>query len=457
MKTKTINSFCIAGTDSGVGKTVITLALIRAFVERGFNVQPFKCGPDYIDSEFHSKAANNNSYNLDTWMMGAEQVKKTFKRKIQNVDMGIVEGVMGLFDGAKTDSLEGSTASVADLLDIPIILVVNAKNIAQSIAAVVKGYHTLYPNIKIAGIIANNVGSEGHKNILCDALKKHHLPPLIGAIPKNKAFELSERHLGLTPDLETGKTDEWYSNIAKVIENSIDLNLLLKISQIEKPEFKKPVKHKFHSKLKLGIADDESFHFYYKDNLDLLEDNGFELVTFSPLHDIKLPGDLNAVYFGGGFPEMFAENLSSNKTMINSIKDFAENNGVIFAECGGYMYLVKDFVNSEKEVFPMCNILDGTGKMTNKLQNFGYKEIVLDKNCLFGKDGTTFKGHEFHWSTIELKQSNLNLFLTKRIKEEKWKETGQIYKNVFASYIHLHFLSNPEIVKNMKKIILSTN
>jgi cobyrinic acid a,c-diamide synthase len=191
----TFHSFCIAGTDSGVGKTVITLALIRAFVNRGLKVQPFKCGPDYIDSEFHTKAAKNSSYNLDTWMMGAEQVKKTFSRKIQNTDIGIIEGVMGLFDGAKSDSLEGSTASVADLLKIPIILVINAKNMAQSISAVVKGYHTLYSNINISGVIANNVASEGHKNILAEALKKHNLPPLIGAIPKNEAFELSERHL----------------------------------------------------------------------------------------------------------------------------------------------------------------------------------------------------------------------------------------------------------------------
>ena len=493
MKNSRINAFCIAGTNSGVGKTVITLALIRAFVERGLKVQPFKCGPDYIDSEFHTKAAHNSSYNLDTWMMGEEQVKKTFVKHTQNVDIAVVEGVMGLFDGAELDSLKGSTASVADLLDIPIILVVDAKSMAQSIAAVVKGYNTLYPETNIAGVIANNVGSNKHKTLLENVLKKHNLPPLIGSIPKNKAFELSERHLGLTPDSEVGKADEWYSEIGKVIEKNINCDVLLNISQIERPKYipqeihadgvlkinnrsavtlsnldlenksvnYDPAKyntsgiHISDPKIKLGYANDDAFHFYYKDNLDLLEDNGFELIPLSPLYDKKLPDNLDALYLGGGFPEMFIEQLSSNRTMIRSIKEFAENNGIIFAECGGYMYLVDEFITSAGNRFPMCGILNGTGRMTNRLQNFGYKEVCLDKDCILGKKGTKMKGHEFHWSTIDFDDKNDNFFLARNINQDEWKNTGQIHKNVFASYIHLHFLSNPEI--ELPGIFISCN
>jgi cobyrinic acid a,c-diamide synthase len=484
MPKKIFNSFCIAGTDSGVGKTVITLGLIRALTERSFSVQPFKCGPDYIDSEFHTKAAASSSancmleqefcsqdlslnrtgnskvnksswvsYNLDTWMMGEKQVKATYVRKVQDADCAVIEGVMGLFDGAGLNSLSGSTASVADLLNVPIILVVNAKNIAQSIAAMVKGYNSLYPQINISGVIANNVGSEHHKKLLQDVLKMHNLPPLIGAIPQNKTFELSERHLGLTPDFEAGKTDEWYSAVAKIVEENINIDLLLKISEKKKTEFNNDINDKVTPEIRLGIAEDEAFHFYYKDNLDLLEKNGFELVSFSPLHDKKLPDNLDAVYFGGGFPEMFIDKLSSNLTMKESIKDFAENNGVIFAECGGYMYLVDRFINLHGETYSMCGILDGIGRMTNELQNFGYKEICVGENCCLGEIGTTVKGHEFHWSTIDFERDDKNLFLVKNINEKECHDAGQCYKNVFGSYIHLHFLSNPVIIKNFRNFI----
>ncbi len=447
-----MNSFCIGGVSSGAGKTVITLGLIKAFARRGLKVQPFKCGPDYIDTEFHTKAAKGNSYNLDTWMMGEDQVKKTYARNVQDADIGIVEGVMGLFDGVDSESLKGSTASVADILDIPIILIVNAKSMAQSIAAVVMGYNSLYRNIKITGVIANNVGSEKHKKLLQIALKKHGLPPLLGTIPKNIVFELSERHLGLTPDQEAGKSDGWYSELAGVIEQSIDMDLLLNLTEISRPDYSSG-NPEHEREFKIGIAEDDAFHFYYKDNLNLLENSGFELIKFSPLDDERLPDNLDALYLGGGFPEMFIEQLSSNKSMVKSIRNFAGNKGVIFAECGGYIYLVDKFIDDAGKVFQMCGILEGTGRMTKKLQNFGYKEVFLDKECIFGPVGTTLKGHEFHWSTIDIDGKNENFVLTGNVKEDNQVEAGQVCGNVFASYIHLHFLSNPEVIRHFKSFI----
>lgn len=447
------NAFCIAGTSSGVGKTVITLALIRAMTSKGKKVQPFKCGPDYIDTEYHSKSAYKDSYNLDTWMMGDKNVRNTFERKMQNADIGIIEGVMGLFDGAEVDSLVGSTASVANILKVPIILVVNAKSMAQSISAVVKGYNTLYSDIKISGIIANNVNSKRHKEILSETLKKHKLPPLIGAIPSDSLFKVPERHLGLVPTFESDKEDQWLNDIAEIIEGSVDLDLLMNVTVIEKklamikyPEFS------YSKKIRVGIAYDEAFHFYYKDNLDLLELFGFELVKFSPLNDTDLPVNLDFLYFGGGFPETFAEQLSVNCSMIGSVKTFAENNGIIFAECGGYMYLVESFEDVEGNNYPMCGLLKGKGKMKNKLQNFGYKQIKLKEDCLLGKAGTKFKGHEFHWSVIDT-DINSELFMTKGVRESKWYKSGQKLNNVFASYIHIHFLSNLLVVENIRNFV----
>ena len=450
---KKINAFCIAGTNSGAGKTVITLALIKAFSNIGMRVQPFKCGPDYIDTEFHTDAAGTPSYNLDTWMMGNEEIKNTFSRNIQNRDMAIVEGVMGLFDGASSETLEGSSAAVAKYLDIPIILIVNAKSMAQSIAAVVKGYHTLYPGITISGVIANNVGSEKHKKILTEALKYHNLPELIGTIPKNDAFKLPERHLGLTASAELKKDQKWLNRIAEIIAENIDLNALLRITETNKPECSQTPDPISCTPLRLAIANDEVFHFYYQDNLDLLEKYGFELIKFSPLNDNKLPKNIHAVYIGGGFPENFADRLSSNKSMISSLKNFADNNGVIFAECGGYMYLADSFITSDNKKLPMCGIMEGDGIMKDRLQNFGYKKIVLDKPTLFGNKGTMFKGHEFHWSVINNENLKNHLFLTQNLHSGEHCKAGQIYRNVFASYVHIHFLSNPHLIPHFRKFI----
>jgi len=459
-KTKNIidfNAFCIAGTNSGVGKTTITLGILRALHNRGFKVQPFKCGPDYIDTEFHNKAAFSNSYNLDTWMMGESEVNNTFQTVASTADCAVVEGVMGLFDGANTGSLIGSSAGVAKLLNLPIILVVNAKGMAQSIAAIVKGYHTLYDDINIAGVIANNVGSDRHGKMLANILASANLPPLVGYLHRNSDLKMSERHLGLTPPVEENKNSDWYDIIAENIEKHVNLDLILKLFKTDKFVFtvKSLPKICEEKKIRLGIAFDDAFHFYYQDNLDLLETKGFELVKFSPLEDSSIPNNIDALYIGGGFPEMFAQKLSSNRLMIRSIKSFAEDNGIIYAECGGYMYLSNQLIDIGGNKFKMCNIIPSIAKMANKLQKLGYRTINLKMNNLFGSKGTEFKGHEFHWSSMDFTATLNSAWQIKGTRDKKWHESGVNYKNVYASYIHVHFRSNPKIVDNLKEFIMN--
>ena len=324
------STFCIAGTSSGDGKTTVTLALLRALYNRGLNTQPFKCGPDYIDPTFHNKACKKHSRNLDCWMMGAEAVKKSFARGSANMDCSVIEGVMGLFDSSKPGSLSGSTAETAIELNVPVILTINARGMAGSIAAMVKGYTEFCKDINVIGVIANRVGSENHASLLREALEAANLPPLLGYLPRNEDFVLPERHLGLVPFIENEKSGEWFDMLAFEAEKCFDIDKILELTQ--KP---RPVAASIENsecKVRLAIAQDQAFHFYYEDNLDILRNCGFELVAFSPILDTELPGNIGGIYFGGGFPEVFASELSANESMRRQISDFAEAGGSIYAE-----------------------------------------------------------------------------------------------------------------------------
>jgi cobyrinic acid a,c-diamide synthase len=445
------SAFCIAATNSGSGKTTITLALLRALKRRGLKVQPFKCGPDYIDPGFHQQAAGRESINLDTWMMSEKGVKESFSRSCLDRKIAVVEGVMGLFDGFSASSLVGSSADCARLLNLPVILVVNAKGMAGSIAPLVKGFCEFNDEVKIAAVIANNVGSESHTKILRDALEYADLPPLLGGLPKNPEWQLQERHLGLTPFLENEKSSAWFENLADAVEKFINVDKLLELTEIMQPELpqssSQPVSDK---KVRLALARDSAFHFYYPDNLYLLRQAGFEIVEFSPLTDKKLPEGCRMVMLGGGFPEMFAAELTANHEMRQAIKGFADNDGFIYAECGGFMYLGESLSNSAGETFPMCGVIPGDSKMTPKLRSLGYREVTTLTETPFGPADTTMRGHEFHWSEMELRQSCQPLYRQQSRRGGK-KLCGAHINNVFASYIHIHFISTPKVVDYFNK------
>jgi cobyrinic acid a,c-diamide synthase len=438
---------CIAGTSSGDGKTTVTLALLRALYNRGLKVQPFKCGPDYIDPTFHYKASENRSRNLDCWMMGVNAVKDSFAHGSMGMDVSVIEGVMGLYDASQPGSLSGSTAEVAINVDVPIILTVNVKGMAGSIAAMVKGYCDFCSGVKIIGVIANRVGSANHASLLREALELAELPPLLGYLIRNDKFSLPERHLGLVPFIENKKSTEWFDMLANEAEKCFDIDEIIRLSNHQILSFAAP--QVLEKKIKLGIAYDQAFHFYYEDNLDILRDCGFELVEFSPLNDQKIPDSIQAIYLGGGFPEVFAAQLEQNISMRQSIKEFACTGGTIYAECGGFMYLTDALKDINRQEYRMCGVIPAMADMGQRLRSLGYREVNSCNHSFLGPPGTILRGHEFHWSTTKFTKEPIPAWrMLSTRKDAKLTATGYQAKNIMASYIHLHFASNINAIKN---------
>ncbi len=440
-------SLCIAGTHSGVGKTTLTLGILAALRARGLQVQPFKCGPDFIDPGHHRRASGVVSRNLDGWMMGEEGVMESYARASGSADVAVVEGVMGLFDGASSSAIAGSTAHVCRMLDIPIVLVVNAKAMARSVAALVKGFVSFEEGSRIVGVVANNVSSERHAEILREALESASLPPLLGTLPTRESWHTPERHLGLVAESEESRGDEWFAELARDVENDLDLDLLLKMCEASRPLEPAPqcCSDAVLPSVRIGIARDEAFHFYYEDNLDMLRRFGAELISFSPLHDNELPPGLDGLYIGGGFPEMFAQQLSANKDMRSSIKSFADQNGHIYAECGGFMYLCRQLTDMDGNSYDMCGALPAGTTMESRLNRLGYIEAKTVGEGLFGPSGTSLRGHEFHWSSCENDGQCEGAAFDVTFLRRKGHERRGIHRGrVWASYSHLHFASNPD-------------
>ena len=446
----------IAATNSGAGKTSISLGLTRALTRRGLKVQTFKVGPDFLDPTYLTMASERTCYNLDSWMMGNEYLPKLFARTTQNADIAIIEGVMGLYDGASPTSLDGSTAEVADILDAPIVLIVNARGASRSFAAMVKGYSTFEERINISAVIANRCGSDRHKKWLAESLAAAKLPEIIGAIERQSFPELPSRHLGLvTADRETLKV-EVIDKLADICEQNIDIDALIELAS-KAPAIEAENEQVTNSakSVRLGIAKDSAFHFYYPDNLEALQRYGCTLVGFSPINDASLPDDLDGLYIGGGYPEEFAEALSANETMRNSIAEFANSNKPIYAECGGLMYLGNKLITSNTKEYPMVGLLDINTKMLYRFKTLGYVQVDFLQDSLWGTKDTTIRGHEFHYSEItEPLGNNSGLQKVYSVKRRTGSESsieGFQKQNILASYTHLHFASRPETVKNFVK------
>lgn len=453
-----MGAICIAAPSSGSGKTTLSLGIMAALVKRGLKVQPFKCGPDYVDTEYHQLAAKRKSRNLDTWLMGAEGVINTFQKNSADADMAVIEGVMGLYDGPSSESMEGSTAHVAKLLSVPVILVIDARKIAGSIAPLVKGFSEFHPDVKVAGVIANKISGPAHCDILSGALRAHNLPPLLGCMPSNSSWSIDERHLGLLPLFENTGYAEWLEGLSVEIEKNIDMDTLVKISETSVPPMisRRDALTAARRKMRVGLAFDEAFHFYYQDNIELLEENNIEIVKFSPLRDASLPPDLNGLYIGGGYPEIFASELSANPSMLADIRKRAKDGLPVYAECGGLMYLSSAITDKAGKKYDMCGVLPCDTCMKDKLQSFGYKELKTLHDSILGPAGTSYRGHEFHWSCIEnCSSENLRkaALSSRPFKDAAPEEKGFIINNVYASYIHAHFKSNPDIAFNIYKFL----
>ncbi|WGI17407.1 cobyrinate a,c-diamide synthase [Methanonatronarchaeum sp. AMET-Sl] len=443
----------VAGTKSGVGKTTITIGLMGALKQKGIDVQPFKVGPDYIDPGFHTQITGNRSRNLDSYLLKDKVIKESFLNASSNSDISIIEGVMGLYDGKHGggEPGAGSSAEIAKILDIPIILVIDAGKMAQSAAAMLHGYSTYDKEIEVAGVILNNVSSERHYQMIKDAVKQDI--EFLGYLPWNSDLELPERHLGLVPTYESKNLDSYMEKLSNYISKHIDLEKVIGIANdTKKIEIKNwsVFRQTQKTKVKIAVAFDQAFNFYYYDNLDILSELGGEIIEFSPIKDKKLP-EADALYIGGGFPETFLPELEENQSMKKTIKNFYNSGKPIYAECGGLAYLSKEIIDFDNEPYKMVGIVPGKVKMTDKLQAMGYvKAETTNNNILMNKNEFT-KGHEFHYSKItglNKKESSYKLFGG---KGKNGRHEGYVNKNLLASYVHLHFGTNPSLPKKLLK------
>lgn len=440
----TIPRLVIAATQSGSGKTTIATGLLSALREQGLIVQSFKVGPDYIDPGYHTMASGRPAHNLDSWLVPRENLSGLFAAESEGADIAVIEGVMGLYDGGR----EGisSTAEIAKLLQAPVVLVLDVKSMGASAAAIAKGFRDYDPEVNLAGVILNRLGSETHEAMIRQAMKEIDMP-VLGALRRDDSLHMPERHLGLLPAAENEREQQTIDSMGAAVAKSLDIEAILHIAcltdDIEVPE---PLAaENVQKKCRIGLAKDEAFSFYYPASLKVLEMMGAELVPFSPLSDTSLP-EVDGLLIGGGFPEMFAEKLQANEAMRAAIKEAAEKGMPIYAECGGYMYLLDSLKDFEGREFAMCGVLQGTADMTEKLQMVGYVEAEMLQDTVLGAKGTTLHGHEFHFSVDDVQEKRP--FAFRRTRNGQVYEAGGMKGNVLGSYLHLHFAGCPEAARH---------
>jgi len=451
-----MKGFLIAGTASGVGKTTVTLALIAAMKRRGLIVQPFKGGPDVLDTGHHTRIAGRTARNLDTWMLSAEANRDVLRQASQGADAIIVEGMMGLFDGKDGASEAGSSAEIAKLCKLPVVLIVDAGKSARSIAAVVLGFELFDQALQLAGVILNRVASNRHFEMLEVAIRSSCQTPIIGWLPKESLISIPERHLGLRTAEETEvdrSIEQEVDILAALVENHLEIQTLLSLEcglDLDVPHHS-PEMH--HPTIRIGVARDRAFSFYYEDNLDLLREHGADIVPFSPLFDATLPPGLDALYLGGGYPELHAATLSANKSMLASIRAFAASDKPVYAECGGMIYLSQQLTTTNGMNHAFAGVLPFSIEMTEKLVQFGYVAVELTRDCLLGSCGTLLRGHSFHYSRLTAHTEIDTSYQVKYSLSKREEAEGYSIGNILASYVHLHFRTSPHVAQHFIELV----
>lgn len=437
----------IAATQSGSGKTTIVTGLLAALRQRGLKSQPYKIGPDYIDPGYHELAAGIKGHNLDTWLVPKEKIQSIFCQSAKDSDIAVVEGVMGLYDGGKNGI--SSTASLAKLLKAPVILVIDVKSMGDSAAAIALGFKQYDPDVWLAGVILNRVGSKNHQEMIESALKKIGIE-VLGVVFRDEGLHMPERHLGLVPTQENDSA-LFIDRIGKVMMKQLAIEKIEKIAQMAPKllldEMKMP-RVQAHKRVTIAVAKDEAFSFYYPASLAVLEQLGANIVYFSPLEDKELP-IADGIILGGGFPEVFAQRLENNTEFRKSLKKAAERKIPIYAECGGFMYLTEYLIDFSGQKYEMAGVIPCGCRMNNKLQTVGYVEAAMKQDTLLGKAGTILRGHEFHFSSQD--KSNAKdfswAFTFKKNRNQEIYDGGFFQENLLASYLHLHFAGNVEAAK----------
>lgn len=441
------------------GKTIVTVGLCDVFKRRGLSIQPFKKGPDYIDPSWLTVAAGRSCRNLDLFLIPEDRLLPSFQQSCKGVNLAIVEGAMGLYDGLDS---HGTTAEIARLLNIPILLVINTTRMTSSIAAMVTGYQHFQKDIPIAGVILNYVSGTRHESKLRNAVDQYCGIPVVGSIPKDQDLRIFERHLGLIPSSESGEAESLVERIGRKLELQLDLDNIFKIARSFKTNFKTTsddptaypnspfekirdeVKVRRAKTVRIGILRDRAFNFYYPENFEALVNEGAELLFIDSFKD-RLP-KVDGLYIGGGFPEFFLKELEGNRSLRQDIAEAVQEGLPVYAECAGVMYLCRS-ISWQNRSYEMVGIIPAEVQLSEKPEGHGYvvAEVMIE-NPIFPV-GLTIRGHEFHHSSLV----NLNgLQFAYRILRGQGmtgKRDGIIYKNLFASYIHLHALGTPEWAK----------
>jgi cobyrinic acid a,c-diamide synthase len=423
----------IAGVASGAGKTTIATGLMAALRALGMRVANAKVGPDFIDPGYHALATGRPPRNLDSWICGEAAIPGLAGRAASGADILVVEGVMGLFDGAADGQPEASTASIARLLDAPVLLVVDASSMSGSVAALVHGYCTFDPSVRVAGVVLNRVGSPGHETLLREALQPLGVP-VLGTLRRDDSFTWRDRHLGLIPVVEASdETRRSIGRLAEAITLSLDLNAIVQMarSSPERQVGAPPAPHRVGN-ARVAVAAGPAFSFVYEDNLEALQAAGAELLPFDPRHDPSLPDGATALYAGGGFPEVFVAGLSENRRLQEDLRTKAGDELVIWAECGGLLWLSRSL-----DGHPLTGLVPADGTMSDRL-TLGYRTAELQVDSPLGAAGDRLRGHEFHYSSLSPSGSALTL-------RSRAGETlaGFASPRLFASYLHLHLGNDP--------------
>jgi cobyrinic acid a,c-diamide synthase len=437
--------FLVGGTASGVGKTTVVLAIIACLRQRGYVVQPFKGGPDFLDPTHHTRIAGRKARNLDTWMLSPESNREVLSRATAGADAVVVEGMMGLFDGKDGVTETGSSAEIAKMLKLPVLLVLDCAKSARSVAAAVLGFECFDPDLPLAGLILNRVAGLHHYRLLESAIQARCKTPILGWLPRETSIAIPERHLGLHA---AGEREISLDALAHLAETHFKVDAILKLEfPVETAVSPAAVKGE-SPHVRIGVARDQAFSFYYENNLDLLREQGAEIIPFSPIADRALPADLDALYFGGGYPELYAQELSANTAMLDQIRAFTRSGGHIYAECGGLLYLSQQLSTTDGTVHPMLGILPLQMEMTGKLVDFGYVTVTFTQDCVLGPRGTTIRGHSFHYSRIRSDSEVATSYQVDFSLSGKQQWEGFTHSNVLASYVHLHFGANPAVARH---------
>lgn len=447
-----VPALIVAGTHSGSGKTTVTLAVLAALVRRGLNVQAFKVGPDFIDPGHHARVTGRPGRNLDTWLLDPAALGRSYQNATVGADIAVIEGVMGLFDGLGGLDESGSTADLARLWELPVVLVVDAKGVSRSAAATVLGFVSFDPAVRVAGVIANKVGSHRHfSDYLAPGLRQR-LPDVarLGYLSRDERLAIPSRHLGLLTSDELAAGSAFREALADAAEATLDLDRLVALARAPRwadAVTPAPIEPR-SGRVRVALARDPAFCFYYADNLDLLRAEGAEVVPFSPLDDPALPEGTEFVYLGGGYPEVFADRLAANEPMKRSIRRFHAEGGAVLAECGGMMACAEVLRDASGRDYPMWGLVPARVVMQSRFAALGYVTVSADRPSGLGPPGTRVRGHEFHYSTLE-PLAPLDYATTLLRPDRPGKPDGIQIGGLLAGYAHLHFGSNPAVARSL--------